>query len=150
MRWLLRAWPAAAWGALIFIFSTSYFSSEHTAGVIIPILHWLFPGASLDALLEVHHWIRKSAHFIEFFVFSLLLLRAIRGERQGLNWRWALLAIGIAAAYAGLDEFHQVFVPNRVASPWDALIDTSGAVVAQAVAGWNAYRNGKARDAVKE
>lgn len=150
MRWLQRAWPAVAWGAFIFVFSTNYFSSEHTASVIIPILHWLFPGASLAVLLEAHHWIRKAAHVVEFFIFSLLLLRAIRGERQGLNWRWALLAISIAAVYAGLDEFHQLFVPSRKASPWDALLDTFGAVVAQVLAGWNAYRNGRARDGVKE
>ncbi len=150
MRWLRRGWPALAWGTLIFLFSTNYFSSQHTARIIIPVLHSLFPSASLDTLLEAHFWIRKFAHFVEFFIFSLLLLYAIRGERQGLNWRWALLAIGIAAAYAGLDEFHQVFVPGRVASPWDALIDASGAVLAQAVAGWNACRNGRTQDAVKE
>ncbi len=32
---------------------------------------------------------------------------------------------------AALDEFHQSFVPSRTASPWDALLDTTGAAAAQ-------------------
>jgi VanZ family protein len=36
----------------------------------------------------------------------------------------------IAAVYSGLDEFHQVFVPSRGPSPWDSLLDSTGALVA--------------------
>jgi VanZ family protein len=39
----------------------------------------------------------------------------------------------IVLGYAALDEFHQVFVPSRHASPWDALLDTTGAAAAQVV-----------------
>ena len=30
----------------------------------------------------IHHYIRKCGHFIEYFIFSLLILRAIRGGRR--------------------------------------------------------------------
>ena len=83
----------------------------------------------------LHDFIRKCAHVFEYFVFGLLLFRAIRIPKQGWQWRWAFLAILIAALYASSDEIHQIFVPSRGASFWDALLDTSGAGVAQ-LAAW--------------
>jgi VanZ family protein len=109
------------------------FSSSHTSQFIIPVLHWLFPHASAEALDRLHFFIRKTAHFTEYFVFSFLLLRSVRGEQRGWQLRWAIAALAIAAGYSALDEFHQSFVPSRTASPWDSLLDTSGAAVAQIV-----------------
>src|SRR5438445_784046 len=43
------------------------------------------------------------------------------------------VAILIAAFYASSDEMHQIVVPSRGASIWDALLDTGGASVAQFV-----------------
>ena len=40
---------------------------------------------------------------------------------------WAFL---LATAYAATDEVHQAFVPNRGPSPFDVLIDASGAATA--------------------
>jgi VanZ family protein len=121
----------AAWALLIFSFSTDRFSSEHSAGIIVLMLRWLLPHASLTTLDLLHEIIRKSAHFAEYFVFGLLLLRAIRGCKKRWRLQWALAAVAIAAANAGLDEFHQSFVSSRNASIWDALLDTAGATAAQ-------------------
>jgi VanZ family protein len=91
----------------------------------------------------MHSFIRKTAHFAEYFVFSLLLFRGVRGKNRGWQWRWAIYALAIAAGYSALDEFHQWFVPSRTASPWDSLLDTTGATVAQIVLGlwaWFHYR----------
>jgi VanZ family protein len=130
----LKPWlPAIAWAILISLASTDTFSSSHTSKIIIPVLHWLFPHASAEALDRLHFFIRKTAHFTEYFVFSFLLLRAVRGEQRGWQLRWAIAALAIAAGYSALDEFHQSFVPSRTASPWDSLLDTSGAAVAQIV-----------------
>jgi VanZ family protein len=133
--WLARWWPALLWAALISFFSTGTFTSDNTESVFIPILHWLLPKASHATLLIIHHYIRKSAHFIEYFVFSLLILRAIRGGRHKMRLAWALAAIGIVAGYAALDEFHQSFVPDRTPAISDVLLDTSGGTAAQAIAG---------------
>jgi VanZ family protein len=119
----------------ISILSTRYFGSDQTSAVIIPMLHWLFPAASHATLLQWHHLIRKTAHFTEYFVFSMLLLRAIRAGRRDVHWSWALEAIGIVALYASLDEFHQMFVPGRTSAVGDVLIDTTGGVAAQLLIG---------------
>jgi len=133
-EWLRRWWPALAWAVVISIFSTGAFTSENTNRVIIPILHWLLPRMPMETLQLIHHYIRKSAHFAEYFIFSILLLRAIRGPKRGIRLAWALLAIAIVACYASLDEFHQSFVPGRTAAVGDVMIDTSGGIAAQAIA----------------
>jgi len=133
-EWLRRWWPAVVWAIVISLFSTGAFTSEHTSRIIIPILRWMFPNATMQTLLLVHHYIRKSAHFTEYFILSLLFLRGIRGENRGTRLAWALLAIALVACYAALDEFHQSFVPGRVAAVGDVMIDTSGGIAAQAIA----------------
>ena len=133
VRWLKLWLPAIVWAGVISWASTDAFSSTHTSRFILPILHWLFPHASAETLDWLHFFIRKTAHFAEYFVFSLFLLRALRGEHRGWQLRWAIAALAIAAGYSVLDEFHQSFVPSRTASPWDSLIDTSGAATAQVV-----------------
>jgi VanZ family protein len=131
----LRDWgPALAWAALMFYFSTDALSSEHTAGVILPLLAWLFPHAKPETLDAAHFFIRKSAHFWEYFLLSLLVLRGIRAGRPGWRWTWALMALAVAAGYAALDELHQAFVPSRGPSMYDVLLDSAGAGVAQVVA----------------
>jgi VanZ family protein len=129
----IRAWwPAAVWACVIFSMSTDTFSSEHTASVFQPILHWLLPSLTGDQFEFIHHIIRKSAHFSEYFVFCLLLYRGMRGGRQGWRWSWALSALGVAAGYSILDEVHQAFVVSRTASPYDSLLDSVGAFFAVA------------------
>ena len=96
------------------------------------------PHASAATLEHAHEVLRKCAHFAEYFVFSVLLLRGVRGERRGWQLRWALGALAIAAAYSMLDEYHQSFVPSRTASLWDSLLDTVGAATAQVAAWWRA------------
>jgi VanZ family protein len=97
------------------------------------LLRWLIPFISDDRIEAIHFFIRKSAHFSEYFVFYLLLYRAIRGGRNGWHWSWAFAAWFIAAAYSVLDEVHQSFVASRTASPWDSLLDSTGALVALVV-----------------
>jgi VanZ family protein len=134
MRWLKQWWPALAWGILISTFSTGAFTSEHTSRIILPVLRWLFPHAPMDTLELIHHLIRKCMHFMEYFIFSLLVLRGIRAGRKENHIAWALLAVVVVAAYASLDEFHQSFVPGRTPAVWDVVIDTTGGVAAQLTA----------------
>jgi len=129
IKWLLAWWPALLWAAVIFSMSTDTFSSEHTGLVIEPILRWFYPAITIEQFELIHHLIRKSAHFTEYFIFALLLFRGIRGARLGWRWSWGLLALFIAAVYSALDEIHQAFVASRTASPYDSLLDTIGASV---------------------
>jgi len=133
--WFALWWPVLLWAVVISCFSTGAFTDDKTASVIIPILRWFLPKASHHTLLLLHHLIRKTAHFVEYFIFSLLILRAIRAGRQDARLRWALAAIIIVAGYACLDEFHQSFVPGRTPAVSDVLLDTTGGTAAQAIAG---------------
>jgi VanZ family protein len=132
--WFARWWPAIAWAVVISLFSTGAFTSENTGRIIIPALHWLFPSLPPHTLALFHHIIRKCAHFTEYFILSLLILRGIRAGRHGTRLAWAVLAIVIVAGYASLDEFHQSFVPGRTPAVTDVLIDTTGGATAQAIA----------------
>ena len=79
----------------------------------------------------MHAFIRKAGHLAEYFVLSMLLLRGVRGGRNGWRVEWGVAAVALAAGWAGLDELHQAFVPSRGPSMLDVLIDASGAAVAQ-------------------
>jgi VanZ family protein len=128
----LKYWlPAILVALLISLFSTQYFSSEQTARVILPILQWLFPSASHHLLHLMHVGIRKAAHITEFAVFSIAVFHGVRADRYGWRLDWAVITLLIAVSYAGLDEWHQSFVPVREARFRDVLIDSTGALLAQ-------------------
>ena len=66
-------------------------------------------------------------HFSVFFLFGLfLMICLVRGRNKELFSLAAILSLG----YAVLDEFHQIFVPNRSASIGDVLVDMFGVVFA--------------------
>ena len=128
--WLEAWWPALVWCTLNFLSSTDSLSSEHTGRVLVPFLHRLFPSMSYGAIDVVHHIFRKIAHFVEYFIFFLLVYRGVRGSRKGFHWPWGLLAWSIAALYSLSDEFHQTFIASRGASIWDSLLDSTAALAA--------------------
>lgn len=61
-------------------------------------------------------------HVTEYAILATLLWYAC-----GRRWGWVLL---ICITYASLDEWHQTFVPSRVGSVQDVMIDTLGAGLA--------------------
>ncbi len=131
-RWVYWI-PAILVAAVISIFSTHNFSSEQTGRVIYPLLRWLFPQASSRLLHLMHVGIRKMAHVTEFGIFSITVFHGIRGKLTGWRLSWAFATLLIAIAYAGLDEWHQSFVPLREARLRDVAIDAFGALFAQAL-----------------
>ena len=134
MKWLRYWWPALLWAVVISGFSTGAFTSDNTSRFIVPILRFFLPHASPETLELLHFFVRKCAHFTEYFILSLLILRGIRAGAKGMHLRWAVLTLLLVAGYASLDEFHQSFVPGRTAAVGDVLIDTSGGAVALIVA----------------
>jgi VanZ family protein len=148
----LRAWwPALLWAGVIFFMSTDTFSSEHTGYVLSPILHWLYSAITDEQFRFIHHIIRKSAHFTEYFIFYIFLYRGVRGEGSGWRWTWSLSAWFVAAIYACLDEIHQAFVASRTASPYDSLLDSIGALFSlAAIYIWFRFRRQPSENASTE
>jgi VanZ family protein len=123
-----------AWMAVISLFSTEPFSASNTNRYLDPVLRYFFPHITAAQFVFWHYLIRKSAHFVEFFVLGALAYWASRRGRLP-RWRamWMLQALGVAVLYALVDEAHQVFVPNRTASLFDSGIDSLGAAASQIV-----------------
>jgi len=134
--------PAILVAMLISVFSTQYFAAERTGGVILPVLHWLFPWATGRMLHLLHSGIRKAAHVTEFGIFSITVFRGIRAGRSGWKFSWAFTTLVIAVLYAALDEWHQSFVLLRHATPRDVAIDAFGALLAQCLVWGYATRRG--------
>jgi VanZ family protein len=82
----------------------------------------------------------KLTHLAEYGVLALLLLRALMGAGGGQRlpiWRAVAVTVVVAAAFGGLDELRQSFVPAREPRLMDIMIDTAGALLAcLVVVGW--------------
>jgi VanZ family protein len=65
------------------------------------------------------------SHTPTFGVLAFLLLKTISGTRQ-VSWEACGLALLGCALYAGVDEWHQSFVPGRHSSVGDFLLDLAG------------------------
>jgi VanZ family protein len=114
--------------------STEVFSSQNTFSPVETILGFLFPKLSSHEVRLIHAMIRKTGHIIEYFVLGLLLFRAFRGDSTASwKWRWSLFAVIGVVLWAVSDEWHQSFVPTRMASVVDVGIDTAGGILAQFV-----------------
>jgi VanZ family protein len=112
--------------------STGTFSSQNTFSFVEKVLGILFYKILSQEVVLVNVFIRKSGHFIEYFILGLLLFRAFRGRSIAYwNWRWSFFAIILVILWAAIDEFHQSFVPTRTASIVDLIIDTAGGAFAQ-------------------
>ena len=71
--------------------------------------------------------IRKSGHFLEYLVLSVLLLQTF--EVYGMQGKRAMLSVLLVCLLIGsLDEFYQSFVPGRNAAVIDVMIDFAGAI----------------------
>lgn len=73
----------------------------------------------------------KLAHLVEYFLFGILIYRWFSNARPPRIGRHAaLLTVLLGLCYGVSDEWHQSFIPGRVASAWDVLFDTLGVVTA--------------------
>lgn len=120
---------------VIFCFSAQDAESSSAASTRITkaILHVYYQmggggsreGAAIDAVLPLEGIIRKLAHFTEYMCVGFLSYSLMVLWYKPM-WRGSLVVIAQLFLSAGLDEFHQHFIPGRYASPWDVLIDVAG------------------------
>ncbi|MBO0800523.1 MAG: VanZ family protein [Blastocatellia bacterium] len=123
--------PPILWMSAMFFFSTDIFSAEETGSVLRSLIHSLLPFLGEEGFQSLHFLIRKSAHFTEYGILSLLLYRAFR-NRSALGWqrRWASYSLLIVVISALADEYHQSFTRLRTPSIDDSLLDIAGGFTA--------------------
>lgn len=79
------------------------------------------------AVERIHHYIRKTAHFMEYLLLAVALsfpLYVYKLRGIALTLTVGFICIG----YACFDEFHQLYVAGRDGSIKDVFIDSCGAV----------------------
>jgi len=142
LRWIVTV----CWAGLIFGLSTKTYGASFTEVMLhrlLDLVHIQLSPAHFEAL---HFIVRKSAHFTEYGILSLLLFASI-SEARKFEWqpRAAMWSIVIAGLYSLTDEFHQMFVPGRGPSIKDCGIDTAGAAAAMLVV-YLGNRRGRANE----
>jgi VanZ family protein len=119
---------SVAW--VLFIFSNSLLGPEDSgaqSGMITAFLRKILDPNEKIPLETFHHFVRKAAHFTEFFILGFLfagLTLCVR-YRRGF-WHNGLLLFA-ALAVAVTDEFIQSFT-GRGPSVRDVVLDFSGAL----------------------
>ena len=93
----------------------------------------------IDHLSKIgQHYIRKTAHFSEFFLLAVSV--AFPLYVYGVRGIWLLIfAGGFCVAFACLDEYHQSFVAGRSPQKKDVIIDSCGVflgVIITRIIGW--------------
>lgn len=105
----IKLWlPLLAWCSLIF-----YLSS----------LQQVSTGVSLWDII-----FSNGAHFVLYFILTLLAFRAIGRSFKIPIFSLAILAFTFSFFYALSDELHQSYVPTRCPSLEDILVDCLGAI----------------------
>lgn len=124
-KWIL----VIAWMIIIFLFSNEpAVASDKNSRFAIDILDSL--GIDFNSAFgELANFIlRKTAHFMEYFILYLLVFNALKKNfslKKGL-----IISLIITFLYACSDEVHQLFVLGREGRFTDVLIDTLGGTFA--------------------
>lgn len=109
----LKLWlPVVVWAGLILSAANDTFSAGNTAGLLERIFG--------QAPYVLHVLIRKASHVVVYAILGALAWRADR--------RWAVV-MGIALAVASTDEWMQSRAVDRSGTPWDVLLDLTGAAI---------------------
>jgi VanZ family protein len=131
----LRVWlPSAIWLAVIAVESTNLGSADHTGRILYAIFHFLF---DMDPAKFVvwHALLRKTGHFVGYFILSVLLFRSWRATFPRLSTRWCLqwatVALLSASLVTMLDEWHQTLLLSRTGAFRDVILDSTAGLVAQ-------------------
>ncbi len=134
---ILRFLPPILMMIVIFSFSATPAeeSTELSDGLSFRIVECvaMLPGISWsdEELLQKAQWLhvplRKTAHFSEYALLAILWLISLNTTKDSAKKRWLTVFL-ICAAYAGIDEWHQRFVPGRNGNLVDVCIDSAGAM----------------------
>lgn len=102
---------------------TAAVSGGASRGIVQRLLSYL-PGVyTQDTVAFLDYLLRKTAHFTLYFILGFSLTGCFQRQRRVSPVIAALLT---GAVFAGLDEFHQIFVDGRGPALSDVFLDTCG------------------------
>lgn len=109
------------WIGVIFSFSLSNGeASTAQSGLVVGLVRSAFTALHIPTEgYNLVFWVRKGAHFSEYFVLGLLIRRTV----QDLGNRVYLCLVFLVPV---IDETLQLFSPGRAFSPVDMAIDAAG------------------------
>jgi VanZ family protein len=132
--WVYVWFPVLLGIIVIAIESQEFMGADFTTGPLRRIFETLFGPVSNARWDIIHHYIRKSGHFLGYGFIGLAWLRAWWFTLpRSRFFHDALLALLGTALVASCDEWHQTFLPNRTGTPWDVLLDCTGAITLQLI-----------------
>lgn len=113
---------------ICFIFGNSLMNAElsgNTSGNLSRILFDLLMKAGITITFDAfHHFIRKLAHFTEYFILAVLVCLSLKYQPLRINRKTCFLCFMVITPCT--DEFIQHFVPGRYGAFSDCLLDMSG------------------------
>lgn len=121
------------WMGLIFTLSTDIGAMHNTSRFLVPLIRFIYPTIPETDLRMTLIVVRKSAHFFEYAVLSILWLTAFMKGGKKVSEHPAAMALLVSIGYACLDELHHTFVISRTGSITDIGIDAIGAIVGLSV-----------------
>jgi VanZ family protein len=135
LKFWISAWlPVAIGIGVIMVESTELCGANHTSRPLRWLWETLFGRVSNAQWEPIHHLIRKCGHFFGYGFIGVAWLRAWwMTLAHSYFLEDAFLALIGTALVASLDELHQSYIPNRTGSPWDVLLDCTGAISLQLV-----------------
>jgi VanZ family protein len=135
LKFWLSAWlPVVIGVGVILLESTEWLGADHTSQPLRRLWEALFGPVSKASWAVIHHLIRKCGHFFGYGFIGLAWLRAWWMTLPHSHFlEDTFLALLGTSLFASLDELHQSYLPNRTGSPWDVLLDCTGALTLQLI-----------------
>jgi VanZ family protein len=125
--------------SVVFVACTSnrYFGGMYSGVVVNAVWRAVLGPWHYEMRGEANEVLRKVGHFFGYGIVGLIFRSAWYSSARAFAWvtqRWLTLfasALAVLSTFllACLDEWHQHYVPGRVGSVRDAMIDASGALV---------------------
>lgn len=135
---LPMAWLPAVFGLVVIsVESTVLMRGANTGRWLMDLCESVWGYSDGSTIATANIVLRKLGHFTGYGTLGLLfrrgwfasLRRRWAGTRGGLRAAAMTLAVVSTFLVASLDEWHQSFLVGRVSSPYDVLLDTTGAIL---------------------